>query len=427
MIRTFLAASAAAAAMAVAGQAVAQDDIPAEFPPESYEASQYVDSRGCAFIRAGVGGVTNWVPRMNREREPLCGFEPSRVAAAEPVADPAPKPETRPEPARAAPRPAPVTPRVVSPRPAPAAPLTLAAFCADRSGPQPGYVGSRTGRTIDCGPGPDAAMAMPDRSEPLRGRVTLAEVCADMAATGRRYRHSDSGAPVNCAPAAGLPVLVAGAAGDAAPAGPDRIARAAQAAGCDLGAGSGYGLIGARRDLPLRCGPQAQSPSGRSGAGAADDALAFRGAAGVAGLARPLPEPSGPPPGYRAAWQDDRLNPARGVRLVEREGAGQVRAPLLAAPVTVPQGPAGRVSTKAVPQAAIAGRFVQVGTYAEPENAARAAARLRAMQLPVAHGRLTRGGAELQVVATGPFEAGALDQALGQVRAAGYPDAFVRR
>ena len=50
MIRTFLANS--AAALAVAGQAVAQDSIPAEFPPESYSANQYVDSEGCAFIRA---------------------------------------------------------------------------------------------------------------------------------------------------------------------------------------------------------------------------------------------------------------------------------------------------------------------------------------------------------------------------------------
>ncbi|MCP1168225.1 SPOR domain-containing protein, partial [Limimaricola sp. ASW11-118] len=80
MIRTVLTAS--AFALAAAGPGAAQDGIPAEFPPESYSANQYVDSEGCAFIRAGIGGMTNWIPRMSRAREPLCGFQPSRIAAA---------------------------------------------------------------------------------------------------------------------------------------------------------------------------------------------------------------------------------------------------------------------------------------------------------------------------------------------------------
>ena len=56
--------------------------VPAEFPPDDYAGRQYVDSRGCAYVRAGVDGAVNWLPRVNRDRKPLCGLEPSVVSAA---------------------------------------------------------------------------------------------------------------------------------------------------------------------------------------------------------------------------------------------------------------------------------------------------------------------------------------------------------
>src|SRR6056297_529286 len=74
----------------VQAQSMASNDVPAEFPPSSYEGRQYVDSKDCVFIRAGIDGNRSWVPRMTRSRELLCGFQPSLAnAKAKPAVEPA--------------------------------------------------------------------------------------------------------------------------------------------------------------------------------------------------------------------------------------------------------------------------------------------------------------------------------------------------
>jgi len=60
------------------GPVAARDPLtPAELPPANYRGQQYVDSRGCLFLRAGTGSATEWIPRVTRDGVPLCGNPPS--------------------------------------------------------------------------------------------------------------------------------------------------------------------------------------------------------------------------------------------------------------------------------------------------------------------------------------------------------------
>ena len=112
---------------------------PAEQPPAGFAGPQYVDSNGCVFVRVDLNGRTNWVPRLSRGREQICGASPSQAARAVdaetvPQAPVAVAPQVRTQTATAQPvaRPRPVTvaapkPRIVKARPAAPAPKPVLA------------------------------------------------------------------------------------------------------------------------------------------------------------------------------------------------------------------------------------------------------------------------------------------------------------
>ncbi|ETD03059.1 SPOR domain-containing protein [Rhodobacter capsulatus] len=111
-------AATAVAATLGGSVALAEMDVngPADVPPPSFKGRQYVDSVGCVFVRAGYGGTVTWVPRVDRTKKQLCGYQPSLPQGA-PVAEvvTAPAKAAPPVAVAAAPAPAPAPAPAVRP------------------------------------------------------------------------------------------------------------------------------------------------------------------------------------------------------------------------------------------------------------------------------------------------------------------------
>lgn len=424
---------------------------PAEYPPSSFTGSQYVDSRGCIFVRAGIAGASTWVPRVTSTRQNLCGAQPTfangasaqNTLTAQAAVPPGATLITAPtaaapaaQPREAAPAPAPAQVRAPAARQTPVVPP--ATVVAE---PRP-----RATAPVNARVAPQAPMPV------ARSRAPMQTVASITTSPSGASSATVASAPLN---------------------------------NCAAG---------------VRCGPQTQDPVSRgSGTGRVAEppviVLDRRALATLDPQTRIVPRHVAQaqanaaganvvPQGYRPVWQDDRLNPRRAQgtvagkaamdliwtqtvprRLIDRSTgrdvtaynpnllyphtdlAKQVRAgvPATAGATLSTSGKARpqqqarqvaveRVSTRATPQAVqtpqvqrVAGRFVQVGAFADPANADATIRRLQAAGLPVSVQRSISKGKPVQVILAGPFaDPGALSQGLGAARAAGFRDAFAR-
>lgn len=416
---------------------------PSEVPPASYKGQQYVDSRGCVFLRAGYAGQVTWVPRVTRDRKQLCGYGASGpVEVAEPAAPVAePKPATVAAEPKAAPKAEAPARVVATPSPAPAPTVV--------SGPKAAAAPATTGGVVVSAP---------------QGGEGYVLACPAANPVAERFEVLGGGSKTLCTKGDGtlvgatFPKLVSGGFAGAAT-GYDAYAAGGMAASAKGGAG--YATIVTDK-----------KPSTRSAT---------------------LPMDT-PPAGYKFAWTDDRLNPYRGKQTAEgflamdevwtrttpaelREESAIKRRPVTiivrhangesskhdgyvlsskdgekvvrlvdgkevaVSKSTKAEAPRKAVTTakatvKAQPKAsakatspvkapAVAtGYLVQVGTFGVISNAEGVVGRLQGQGLPVSRAKLK--GGELTVVYAGPFASGdEAKRALTTARAMGFGDARI--
>lgn len=363
----------------VQAQSVADLGGPSNLPPAGFKGQQFVDNRGCVFLKAGYGGQTTWVPRVSRDRKALCGYPPTFgarpvIEMADETAPAAPAPVAKPAP-------------VVAAAPVMTAPVAKPVAVATVKAPAP-YVESAprgTYEAVASGPGP--------------GKIG----CYTSAPVAERVKLRSGGTAVVCTR------------GDGSMTGwrPPVYPR-----------GAGVGAA-------LSDGPGVVASRGATGSAGYVETYA------AASDAVPTP-----PAGYELAWKDDRLNPNRGKGTAEGWAAqDQVWTRKVPAKLVADQPVAKRkkvvitYSTKNAPtepmpkaSAKAAGAvYVQVGTFGVKSNADGAASRLRGAGLPTARANITSKGKAMQIVLAGPFASGAEAQAaLSIARRAGFGDAFIR-
>ena len=390
---------------AVQAQAFLATEVPAEFPPASFRGSQYVDSRGCVYVRAGASGMVNWVPRINRQRQHICNAQPSLAAAAPaPVAvasapaagavviQPArvaqARMETRPQ------QPAPVRPAL--------APVmrTTTAPMAQRAGTTMGTIMGASAIKSPRAVAPFVQPAAPQR------RVVV------------------PAAPAPMAPAAAV---------------------VAQSGGCQWASAISAQYM---QGSGVRCGPQAQNPVGAVPRAARMVAVVGGKDAAIGQNTRIVPahvaksqaqaaDVMALPKGYRWEWEDDRLNPYR----AQQTPAGMA-AMAQVWDSRVPARPARpSLSSRAEAQldqlpgkdraiiltAAQAPRFVQLGSYTTEAQARTDARRVAGKVAGLHMGTHYSATGSRRVLLAGPYDNPTeLGRTLNRMRSMGFDAATLR-
>lgn len=307
-------------------QTLRKSSPPAEFPPASYKGKQYVDSRGCIYIRAGIDGNVTWVPRVSRDRRQICGYKPTAVAGATARPTQAPKPKLitiEPTAPSTAPTPSPATTATAAataaPKPKPKTqPKTQVRTQArTQTKPSPGPKPTVVSTSKPAAP---AAPAVRTTTKKPTVRTTTRTTTARPATTTVTTRPAAAAAPkpTTAAPAA-TPVVA-----------PRRSAPAATGGGCSNASTFSQQFINKNG---VRCGPQTESPitygSGRKSSSLNAAPATVPTAAAVPAAQVSLNTRVAPrhvydnrqntqnvevPKGFRPVWTDDRLNPHRAER-----------------------------------------------------------------------------------------------------------------
>lgn len=394
------------AAVSVISSASAQSlGGPAEAPPASFKGAQYVDSRGCVFLRAGIGGRVTWVPRISRNRQALCGQSPAAAAR---------------EVAVAAPTPAPAPPAPKSSATYTAAPMeTIASLPRTQARAAPRVMAKPT-------PAARVPVVATPQPSPRRssGGVQVQKACPASSPYGARVTLTDGRRSLICSSDPGFDVQSAAARVQGArPA----VAAAPAPAYHSKTAAAGY-----------KCPASAPVARRYDVRGGGSTVMCTTAAGGIETATPPLALGARTemvvPKGYRKAFKDDRFNPNRGLGTARGQAqqdqvwTRDVPAQLVARGAAAQRMTRTATSTSNAPRAATAGGYyVQVGTFGEAANAARSASRLQGLGLPVAKSRITSKGRNMQIVMAGPFgDAGAANAALSKARRLGFGDAFIR-
>lgn len=283
---------------------------PTEFPPASFKGKQYVDSRGCIYVRAGVDGRVTWVPRVTRARKQLCGYKPTAVAGttAQPArTGPAPTVITIAPPAKPA-APAPTKARTRPVTAVASAPARKAAPAATGPKKKAPVAAKGTARTVRAA----SARPAPTGSAVATGTATRVVVAAPSA------RRTTTARPV-----AGVPPASTATAKTGVKPAPVVAPRKAQVPTCPNASAFSQQFI---NRTGVRCGPQSEPPVTYV-TGSARGSARGRAAVDVASLPpdtviipRHIYEQRrnttnvSIPRGYKPVWKDGRLNPRRAER-----------------------------------------------------------------------------------------------------------------
>jgi hypothetical protein len=398
---------------------------PAERPPADFRGAQYVDSKGCVYLRAGVGGQINWVARISRNRQALCGFPPTFGNNQVVIRD-EPAPQVA---AQASPAPRAVAADVGTSVGSSRRPIdTIASLrTPPRVMAKPRATAPVVSGYVPAVPAaPARAVAQADAPQ------RLANGCPGDAPYGQRVQYVDGRAGLICSPdQSSLTAHLAGRSDIVRAAAPEirpkrsgsRSVTAGNAVVCPESAPI------ARRYAYQEGGSTVMCTSKDGDFASATPPMMYGTGGGAAGFVVPK--------GYKKAWTDDRLNPHRALGTAEgqaqqdRVWTREVPAKAAAAPVTrrvyvASSSNRTRATANPAPQPA-SGYYVQVGTFGVASNAQGAGARLQKLGMPVAASRINRGGKTMQIVMAGPFGSASQAQAaLSAARRAGFGDAFIK-